>query len=57
MASISERALRLRDHCLDGGAWPRELLENVIRDTATPEGTSAFFAVVIEPLGDLFESR
>lgn len=55
MPSIAERAAELRDRCLQDGEWPATLLDDVVRDTETLEGSRAFFTVVIEPLGDLFE--
>jgi ADP-heptose:LPS heptosyltransferase len=53
MTSIScnERAVRLLHHCLEGEAWPPELL----RSLADEECSDAFFRVVVEGLADRFE--
>lgn len=43
--------------CLDSGTWPVALLDEVRRGTETLEGSRAFFRIVVERLGDLFEPR
>ncbi|MGI8989596.1 MAG: hypothetical protein ACR2I2_08440 [Bryobacteraceae bacterium] len=54
MANISciERAGTLLRYCLDGRAWPKELLHELVDEC--PE---EFFRVVVEGLADLFEPR
>lgn len=50
--SCTERAKTLLRYCLDGRAWPKELLRELVDDC--PE---EFFRVVVEGLADLFEPR
>lgn len=51
--SADLRARELLEHCLEGRAWPDELLGGLLDD----EGSRVLFRVVVERLGDLFEPR
>jgi hypothetical protein len=48
-------ALALLDYCLRGEPAPDPLLDRVVTNARTAEGSRALFALVIERLGDLFE--
>ena len=57
MASTSGSSELLR-HILAEGAWPPELLDEVIaRAAVDPAASREFFTVLIERLGDLFEPK
>jgi hypothetical protein len=49
--SADQRARELLEYCLEGCAWPDDLLEGLLDD----EGSKVLFRVVVERLGDLFE--
>jgi hypothetical protein len=51
--SADRRAQELLEHCLEGRAWPDELLNGLLDD----DGSRPLFRVVVERLGDLFEPK